>query len=112
MGFWTSEKHAAVVGDGPIDVLMEAYEQMAQWRAASGEPAPPTKLWRQAIRQARTGGAGGGGDVDDDDLRIAKEALERLATEYRDSGLERDPSPEEVDANVDIAADELGRRAP
>jgi hypothetical protein len=108
MGWWRTDDGEAVVGDGPVDVVVGAYRRIAARRTAAGdEPPPPASLLEAAaaagdLRRSR---------LTAPEIQLVREALAEAALEYRQSELRRDPTEHEVHATVMFAVGELEQAA-
>ena len=106
MGWWKSETGQGIIGDGPIDVLIDAYKELNRRRVAEVLPPPSPELLRTAVRVDRSG-ADRPDSISQADLSVVRAALADVTVQYLDSELGRPPTAEELDETVDMALAEL-----
>jgi hypothetical protein len=119
MGWWRSDNDA-IIGDRPVDILLDAFHDLANQRARTGTPPPPEWL-RDVVARALADGLRDFGDLADapatlratgyepTDAEIAAvaDALEQIVAEYHDSELNRGPTSAELHELVEFAIAEL-----
>lgn len=119
MGWWRDEDGESIVGDGPVDLVMEAHRALEASRARAGEPPPtPDALFDAAARIMRKQGSGlpapegwptaGAEDWTDEELPALEQALREVVTEYEISEMRRAPTAHELYETLDFAVAELG----
>jgi hypothetical protein len=100
MGWWDSADGQSVIGDGPVDYVMDAYRRLQEhWRETAQPERPPDALFEIEADAPWT----------KPELAIVREALQRVRAEYEDSEMSREPTAREIRETIDFAVGQLKR---
>jgi len=118
MGWWLSDDGESVIGDGPVDFVMDAHRAVEARRAVSGLPVPSAEALFDAaarVMRAETSGLPAPSDDwpsepcqwTDAELPLIGEALRQAVVEYQERPKGGTPTAAELRETIAFAIGQL-----